>query len=171
MPFQPATLKEDGAGAGEAAGEKATSPTQNLEDEEDSEEGEEEDDEEALAEKFSEAFNQIDIDSEGSILSEQLGAVLECLGMVVGQDELEELIADMYGRMRRDSTPPPLLLIIRLLHIRVISDTHDQYAQTHAHTHPFHAHAHTLSRTHTLSCTYTYFVRRTDEKEPLAPKP
>jgi len=63
MSFQPATLKEDGAGAGEAAGEKATSPTQNLEDEEDSEEGEEEDDEEALAEKFSEAFNQIDIDS------------------------------------------------------------------------------------------------------------
>jgi len=29
------------------------------------------------------------------ILAEQLGGVLECLGMVVGQDELEELIADM----------------------------------------------------------------------------
>ena len=89
---------------------------------------EDEDDEEALAEKFAEAFNQVDIDSEGSILAEQLGAVLECLGMVrryqstnarscsqhtefvlgqlsvtafyvhdqvVGQDELEEMIADM----------------------------------------------------------------------------
>ena len=43
---------------------------------------EEEEDEEALAEKFSEAFNQIDIDSEGSIVAEQLGSVLECLGMV-----------------------------------------------------------------------------------------
>ena len=41
-----------------------------------------EEDEEALAEKFSEAFNQIDIDSEGSIVAEQLGSVLECLGMV-----------------------------------------------------------------------------------------
>jgi Ca2+-binding EF-hand superfamily protein len=41
-----------------------------------------EEDEEALAEKFAEAFNQIDIDSEGSIVAEQLGSVLECLGMV-----------------------------------------------------------------------------------------
>ena len=93
---EPATLKEDGAGVQDTNGEKPTVPEKQEEDDE-SEEGEDDDDEEALAEKFSEAFNQIDIDSEGSILSEQLGAVLECLGMVVGQDELEELIADMYA--------------------------------------------------------------------------
>ena len=54
---------------------------EDVEDDE-SEDEDEDDDEEALAEKFSEAFNQIDIDSEGSIVAEQLGSVLECLGMV-----------------------------------------------------------------------------------------
>ena len=47
---------------------------EDVEDDE-SEDEDEDDDEEALAEKFSEAFNQIDIDSEGSIVAEQLGSV------------------------------------------------------------------------------------------------
>ena len=41
------------------------------------------------------AFNQVDTEGEGLILAEQLGLVLEILGIVVGQEELEELIADM----------------------------------------------------------------------------
>eukprot|EP00960_Hanusia_phi_P078370 768810-Hanusia_phi.AAC.15 len=41
------------------------------------------------------AFNQVDTEGEGLILAEQLGMVLEILGIVVGQEELEELIADM----------------------------------------------------------------------------
>jgi hypothetical protein len=61
---------------------------------------EEEEDEEALAEKFSEAFNQIDIDSEGSIVAEQLGSVLECLGMVcvAGPDSID--ICNVLGTIR-----------------------------------------------------------------------
>jgi hypothetical protein len=68
-----ATLQDTAEGA---AGAEASTKRK---DEDEESEPEEDDDEEALAEKFSEAFNQIDIDSEGSEYSLILQTIAYCL--------------------------------------------------------------------------------------------
>mmetsp|Transcript_61414 Transcript_61414/g.164956 ORF Transcript_61414/g.164956 Transcript_61414/m.164956 type:complete len:149 (+) Transcript_61414:21-467(+) len=64
-------------------------------DEDEEEEEDDGDDDEYLIQKFTEAFNQVDVDKEGEIFSDQLSSVMAALGQVVGEEELEEMIADM----------------------------------------------------------------------------
>mmetsp|Transcript_61415 Transcript_61415/g.164960 ORF Transcript_61415/g.164960 Transcript_61415/m.164960 type:complete len:106 (+) Transcript_61415:21-338(+) len=53
-------------------------------DEDEEEEEDDGDDDEYLIQKFTEAFNQVDVDKEGEIFSDQLSSVMAALGQVVG---------------------------------------------------------------------------------------